>query len=83
MQDKPIYIDLGNGNFRRWRGTRRDLKIVSGHNIFGGLPQGGRSVEEEGLLKSHAQSEADMISIEEPDEEKWESLRKFITSQRA
>ena len=71
MPEKPIYISIGNGNFSLWNGGRRRLR-VSGKSdpvrMASDARVDRRFAEDEHLLRHNDKCEADMISLEEPDE---------------
>jgi hypothetical protein len=85
MHDKPIYIYLGAASFSPWD-ARRKLLRASGKSD---PVRSAREVcadrqfaEDEHLLRHSDNCDGDMISLDEPDEEAWEKLRRFIAAER-
>lgn len=84
MSEKPIYIYLGDGRFSLWRTRRKRLGAARKPDPVRAPDalSGRQFAEDERLLRRNQECEADMISLEEPNEPMWELLREFIAKER-
>ena len=85
MIDRPIYIDRGDGNFERFKGTLTDLQMPGWPDFFpGGLPpnfSGAVSAAADHVYYNE-DVEADLLTMKQPTSAVWESLKRFIAKER-
>jgi hypothetical protein len=84
MNDKPIYINRGDGHFERFSGTLADLQVVGWPDFFPEqLPPGVSSVSAAADHVYYNENvAANLLTMSLPGAEVWESLSRFLEQSR-
>ncbi len=84
--DRPIYIDQGNGTFKKYEGSIERLGAIGWPDLLpaGNFPHSGASVRAAlDLLRSRDDIDADVVTLREYTEKDWETFKSFVVNQRA